>query len=148
MLIGDVYSLRSLRTPAPGAAAQDAAHASSLTTTFERVLEEARTLAAAGDPPQTDGGREDEALRAAVQSFESYFIHQLLKGMRRTIPEGGLFEKSFARDVYEDAIDQATAENMAAAGGIGLGELLYNQLAKAGAPSTGSPSPNVGLRRH
>jgi len=109
-------------------AARDAAVWSSGTSSFEQQLDKARSIQEAKSNESSEGS--DQALRSAVESFEAYFIHQMIKGMRQTIPEGGLFEKSFAREIYEDAMDQERSANLAAAGGIGLAKLLYDQLAK------------------
>ena len=74
--------------------------------------------------------KEEKALREAVQGFESYFIHQILKQARATIPTGGLLPKSNAQGIYEDMLDEARAESMTKVGGIGLTEALMKQLKK------------------
>lgn len=116
-----------------GAAARDAGLTSTHDLAFERLLEQAKSLGAEGDSSNAvSAGDQEAALRAAAQGFESFFIHQLIKGMRRTVPDGGLFDKGFAEEVYEDMLDQEMAENMAAASGIGLAEIVYDQLANGG----------------
>ncbi len=88
-----------------------------------RAAEVERVARAAGS------AAEDEAqLLEAARAFESVFLQLLLQGMRRTVPEGGLLPKGFAADTYESMHDQYLSEEMAKAGGIGLAELIVEQL--------------------
>lgn len=71
----------------------------------------------------------DKELMNACKEFESIFMHMLLKQMRSTIPEGGLTEKSTAREIFEDMYDQELAKKATERGeGIGIAKMLYNQL--------------------
>lgn len=74
--------------------------------------------------------QDDKALMNACQQFESYFMHQMLKGMRATIPESDLVEKSFGRGIYQDMLDEQYGKEMAQAGGIGLAKILYQDLTR------------------
>lgn len=82
--------------------------------------------------PATDEekAKEEAALRKAVQGFEAYFIHQLLKQARASLPEGGLVPQSNAKDIYEDMLDEARAEQVTKVGGFGLTEALMKQLSR------------------
>lgn len=74
--------------------------------------------------------KEEQELRKAVQAFESYFIHQILKQARASIPSAGLIPESNAKGIYEDMLDEARAEEMTKVGGFGLTEALMKQLSK------------------
>lgn len=87
----------------------------------------------------TDAGRAEEAARRvegarpegleeAVASFEAFFLNFLLQSMRKTVPKGGIIDLGFAGETYTGMLDQALSEEMAKAGGIGLGKLLIDQL--------------------
>lgn len=93
---------------------------------FAQTLEKATRKAS----KTQDGAREEDevALRAAARDVEAYFLKEMLASMRKTVPSGGLFEKSFAKETYEAMLDEKLAEEMAKAGGIGLGELIVKQL--------------------
>ena len=52
---------------------------------------------------------------------------QMYKQMRKTVPEGGLFEKSPAREIFEDMLDEEIINN-AKERGIGIADILYRQL--------------------
>lgn len=103
---------------------QDAAAVDAAATRFAQLLQKANS-----DKSQVASTRNkaDELLEAA-RALEAHFLKELLTRMRATVPRGGLFEQSFASDTYEEMLDAEYAESMAKAGGIGLAELLYQQL--------------------
>lgn len=82
------------------------------------------------EPTDAEKAKEEATLRQAVQGFEAYFIHQLLKQARASLPEGGLVPQSNAKDIYEDMLDEARAEQVTKVGGFGLTEALMKQLSR------------------
>jgi len=74
--------------------------------------------------------KDDEKLKAACQDFEAYFVKQLFKEMRKTVPEGGLYEKSNAQEIYEDMLDDEYSSIVSKSGGTGIGDALYRQMSK------------------
>ncbi len=66
-------------------------------------------------------------LGEATKKFESHFMSELLKVMRRTIPEGGLFDKGFSQNTYTEMLDQEYSKLMTDHGGIGLAAMLERQ---------------------
>lgn len=64
------------------------------------------------------------ARRTAAQQVEAVFLTQLLKAMRRTVPENGFLPRSPARDVYEGMFDRAVAEAIGRGDPLGLVERL------------------------
>lgn len=71
-----------------------------------------------------------EKLLEVCREFESIFLNMMLQQMRRTVPDGGLVEKSYARDLYESLQDEEVAKEMSKGGGIGLAQELYKQLSR------------------
>lgn len=69
-----------------------------------------------------------EGLKEAAAAFEAFFLQQILQTMRKTVPKGGLIDLGFAGETYTGMLDEALADEMAKAGGIGLGKLLIDQL--------------------
>ena len=57
--------------------------------------------------------------------------------MRESIPEGGLFEKSFGDKMYQSMLDDEMTKQWAHGKGTGIADLLYQQLSKTSTPSTG-----------
>ena len=74
--------------------------------------------------------REDAEIMRAAREFESYFLQMMLKEMRKTVPRDGLFPKSRAEEIFEGMLDEETAKNAADAGGIGLAQLIYDQMTR------------------
>lgn len=88
-----------------------------------------------------DTQSKDEKLRQACEGFESIFIQKMWEQMRGTVPKEGYLH-SREEEMYQSMFDQEFAKKMASAGGIGLGDMLYEQLSmKLGdAGRTTSPS--------
>jgi len=72
-----------------------------------------------------------DKLKEASQEFEAYFVNTLLKVMRNTIQEGGLVKKSQARETFEGMLDEEMAKKIAKGGGIGLADMIYQNMLKA-----------------
>ncbi len=68
------------------------------------------------------------SLRESTREFEAIYLMEVLKAMRKTIPEGGLFEKDMADDIYQDMLDMEYARETSKGKGMGLGESMFNQL--------------------
>lgn len=73
---------------------------------------------------------DDTKLKEACQEFESVFLNMMLSTMRKTIPEGGLVEKSQGTKTFESMLDEEYAKSLSKAGGIGLADVLAKQLKK------------------
>ncbi len=77
-------------------------------------------------------GKDDQALRRAAVELESLFIHQLLKEMRATVPHSGLTGSGAGREIHTTLIDMQLSRQLAREGGIGLAELIFNNLKAVG----------------
>jgi Rod binding domain-containing protein len=104
--------------------------------------------------PQFSGLTPKEAqLKAVSQEFESIFLYFLLSAMRRSTltPEEGLFgPKSTAEEIFTEMLDEQYAKEIAQAGGIGIGEMLFKQLRESAAfqEDTGeNPADSDGVKR-
>lgn len=69
-------------------------------------------------------------LEKACKDFEAIILNQMLSAMRKTVPESGLFEKSFGQKIYQSMSDEELSKNMAHNKGMGLGEMLFQQLSQ------------------
>ncbi len=69
-----------------------------------------------------------QALRDVANDFEEVFVNLLLKEMRKTVGDGGLTEKSHQQKIFEGMLDEGYAENIADVGGLGLSDMIYEQL--------------------
>jgi len=61
-----------------------------------------------------------KAAPAAAKEVEVLFLTQLLRAMRKTIPENDLLPRSPARDVYEGVFDRTVAASMAERDPLGM----------------------------
>lgn len=71
-------------------------------------------------------------LKKVCAEFESIFISQMLKEMRKSIPKSGLLDGGSEQDAYLSLFDEAFSKNMAQGGGIGLGKILYQNIMNQG----------------
>lgn len=68
-------------------------------------------------------------LREACEGFESVFIQKMWEQMRATVPKGGMLQ---GRDeqYWQGMFDQELSKKMSSAGGIGLADMMYDQLSR------------------
>ncbi len=89
------------------------------------------------------------AFDRAAESFESVFISQLVKGMRETFCDDIMGSPAFGKDIYASWFDDALADALAGAGGIGLKDQLERWIfptEKETSPSSAGPKEGKGLR--
>jgi murein DD-endopeptidase MepM/ murein hydrolase activator NlpD len=106
---------------------------------------------AAAPGAQAVGARE---ARRVAEEFAALLFFELLKAMRASVPEGGLFGESLSRDVYTAIADMEIAREMARREGAPLAKLIGRALAagreggieKAELPAEGRVSSGFGLR--
>lgn len=67
-------------------------------------------------------------LKEACKGFESMFIQMMWKEMRSTVPENSLFGESQGEKIFRDMLDTEMADRISDAGGMGLADVMYEQL--------------------
>lgn len=82
--------------------------------------------------PASKSKAEDKALRQACGDFEALITNQMLTSMRASLPqdEDSFFAKSYGEKMFQSMLDEQVAKEMAKGQGMGLGEMLYQQIAK------------------
>ena len=84
----------------------------------------------------------DGKLRDACEGFESIFIQRMWEQMRKNVPkEGYLHSKD--EETYQSMFDVELSKKMASAGGIGLAEVLYQQLSSRATNAARTTSPGA-----
>lgn len=79
--------------------------------------------------PASRAKRNDPAaLRKVCQEFEAILTQSMFKGMRATVPAGGLIERGMGTEIFEEMMDVEVAKKAAQGQGLGIGEALYRQL--------------------
>ena len=90
-----------------------------------------RTILSATRPEldsEVKKARDLESLRQSTREFETLFINEMFKAMRKTIPDGGLIEKDMSHDIYQEMIDMERARAASDGDGLGLGKAMFEQL--------------------
>lgn len=71
---------------------------------------------------------EEHKLQDACKQFESLFLNQLFTQMRKSIPKNDLFGEGKDREMFDEMLDTERAKAWSDSGGIGLANLLYQQM--------------------
>jgi Rod binding domain-containing protein len=77
------------------------------------------------------------AFDRVVESFEAVFLSQMVRGLRDSLSKEFWGGEGFGKDIYASWFDEAIAESIARAGGIGLKEQLQRWVF----PEDKEPSP-------
>jgi len=72
-------------------------------------------------------GASQKEMEKVARDFESVFINKLFESMRKGIPKSGLLDSS-AMDMYQSMMDQEMAKELSKQKGMGMGEMVYNDL--------------------
>jgi flagellar protein FlgJ len=90
-----------------------------------------RSLTSHVTQPNIDRKARDlESLRESSREFETLMVMEMLKAMRKSVPEGGLFEKNVATETFTEMLDMETAKATTSGQGLGIAELMYKQMAE------------------
>ena len=78
-------------------------------------------------PTQMKRDSHEEILEVA-RSFESIFINEMMKNMRKTLPQDGLLNSGFANNVFNSMLDQEYSQIASKSGQFGLADAIARQL--------------------
>ncbi len=78
-------------------------------------------------------GQTREAIKGAASQFEAYFMQMMLRSMRQTLPQDGLFDSQETR-TFTDMLDQQIAQKVSQGKGLGLADMMLAQLSKVVSP--------------
>lgn len=81
-----------------------------------------------------EGGKSDA--KTAATQLEAFFVRRLLAEAR---PKGGLLDTGFAGETFTQMLDEAIADKVAAAGGLGMADELARHLGGASSKPTFGP---------
>ena len=89
-------------------------------------------------PTQAD---QKARLRDASKMYEEYFLNEMMKSMRKTVQHSELTEPTMAEKIYTEQLDNNAVEQWANRGGVGLADIIYNQLQDRFYNGGGAPKP-------
>ena len=79
--------------------------------------------------PEFGKGTSEKKMEKVARDFESVFINKLFESMRKAIPKSELLDSS-ATDMYQTMMDQEMAKELGKQKGMGMGEMVYNDLSR------------------
>lgn len=84
-----------------------------------------------------------ETIHKVAQQFESVFVSMMMKSMRDTVQDGGLFDDSAMKN-YQSMMDSQLSVSLSRHGGMGLAKVIEKQLGSALEPASNQASANSG----
>lgn len=90
------------------------------------------------DPAQPRRGpsAQTETAREAARQFEGLMVRELMKVLRKTVPESSMNGSGFSGQMYTEMLDDALADELAKGTGLGMRDMLERSL--GGDPTTGT----------
>ena len=72
----------------------------------------------------------EQAIKEVAAQFESMFVSMMMKSMRDALPGDSLFSSN-QMETYQEMFDQQLAVDLSNKGGLGLAEIIEQQLRKS-----------------
>ena len=82
----------------------------------------------AADFNPTGRQKEEARLKDASKQFEQVFMKQMLSEMRKSVDKSKLFGEGKDEDTFQDMLDNERAKSWSDSGGVGLAQLIYEQM--------------------
>lgn len=77
----------------------------------------------------TPGADSDpEKVRSAARELASYFVHMLIREMRRSIPKNPLLYGGKTEEIFQDFLDEEYAGEMVRSNQLGLADTIYKSI--------------------
>ena len=83
----------------------------------------------------------DQKLREVSKSYEKQFLREMVKAMRSSVQESDLIPKNMAERIYAEKMDEQYVENWGDHGGIGMAEIIYQDVKTKILGSAPEPRP-------
>jgi flagellar protein FlgJ len=79
--------------------------------------------------PEKRAERRDAHLHEAAKMYEQHFLSEMVKAMRSTVHhDNGFLKPNMAEKIFTEQLDQQYVKGWADKGGVGLADLIYNQI--------------------
>jgi peptidoglycan hydrolase FlgJ len=96
-------------------------------TLFNQMTE--KNLNSMKGPSEFGKAQSEKEMEKVARDFESVFINKLFETMRKAIPKSELLDSS-SMEMFQSMMDQEMAKQMAMQKGMGMGEMVYNDLSR------------------
>jgi flagellar protein FlgJ len=70
----------------------------------------------------------DAEIQQVSKNFESIFLQMVFKEMRDSVQKSNLFGNTQGMEFFESMYDEKLTQQLASAGGFGLGQMVYQKL--------------------
>lgn len=97
-------------------------------TYLDNVKNQTQTASTSGVAAKDYSNATEEELLEACKEFEAYFVEQMFKAMRATVPKSESSTSASALDMFEDNLYQEYAKQTAESGQLGLAQQLFEQM--------------------
>ena len=75
-----------------------------------------------------NSGDDPVRLRGAAKELEAYFIHTLMREMRKTIPKNSILSGGKTEEIFQDFLDEELAGQLARSNRLGLADQIFESL--------------------
>jgi flagellar protein FlgJ len=75
-----------------------------------------------------DADTEPQRLREACQELEAYFLHVLIREMRKSIPPNPILNGGKTEEIFQDFLDEEIAGELARSNRLGMADAIYKSL--------------------
>lgn len=72
--------------------------------------------------------QKEAKIREVAEMYEKHFLREMVKSMRATVGDGGLIQKNQAEKIFSEQLDEQYVESWGKKGGVGLADLIQDQL--------------------
>lgn len=83
--------------------------------------------------------QQEAKLREASKMYETQFLNEMVRAMRKTVQHSQMSEPSFAEKIFQDQLFDKYVETWGDQGGVGIGDMIYNQIHERIFPNTLPP---------
>lgn len=70
----------------------------------------------------------NQKVEQAAQMYEAHFLREMVRAMRKTVPESELVDVSMGEKIYREQLDDNYVDTWVQKGGIGLSDVIYDQI--------------------
>lgn len=111
---------------------------------LDRATKSLENAKVAVDASGVSAGEEAKKLREACEGFEAMFLDIMFKEMRNTVPENTLFGQSQGEKIWHSMLDTELMQNVAKSGGVGIADMMYDNLIDQVASQTANAKGKIG----
>lgn len=91
--------------------------------------------------------KKETRLKKACNDFEAIFVKQMLSAMRQSVPKDGLFgNNGYEQEIFQSMQDDELAKSISSGRGMGISEVLYNQVSGKTTQTTHQGQNNVTIK--